>query len=98
MTAVVVAFSMVVMAIGNNVSKPTLRVFNWGEYIDKSVIKSFEKEFNCKVIYETFDSNESMYTKLVGGNMYDIMVPSDYMIEKMIVEELLQPIDWSYIY
>ncbi|MBS5116032.1 MAG: extracellular solute-binding protein [Erysipelotrichaceae bacterium] len=96
-TAVVVAFSMVVMAIGNNVSKPTLRVFNWGEYIDKSVIKSFEKEFNCKVIYETFDSNESMYTKLVGGNMYDIMVPSDYMIEKMIVEELLQPIDWSYI-
>ena len=96
-TAVVVAFSMVVMAIGNNVSKPTLRVFNWGEYVDKSVIKSFEKEFNCKVIYETFDSNESMYTKLVGGNMYDIMVPSDYMIEKMIVEGLLQPIDWSYI-
>ena len=44
-------------------SKKTLRVYNAGEYIDKSLLTKFEKEYNCKVVYETFDSNESLYTK-----------------------------------
>ena len=61
------------------------------------VIKAFQDEYDCKVIYETFDSNESMYTKLLGGNQYDVLVPSDYMIERMIKENLLQKIDWSKI-
>lgn len=88
---------LLIFAISNNVNKPVLRVFNWGEYVDKGVITAFEKEFDCKIIYETFDSNESMYTKLVGGNQYDVMVPSDYMIEKLINENLLQPINWTKI-
>ena len=78
-------------------NKSVLRVFNWGEYVDKSVIRNFEKEYNCKVIYETFDSNESMYTKYTGGNKYDILVPSDYMIERLIQEDRLQPIDYNKI-
>lgn len=73
--------------------KQTLTVFNWGEYVDSSVIDAFEEEFNCKVVYETFDSNEMMYTKFMGGNHYDVMVPSEYMIERMIKEDLLQEVD-----
>lgn len=81
----------------NSSSKQTLKVFNAGEYIDKSLIKKFEEEYNCDVVYETFDSNESMYTKIVAGNEYDILVPSDYMIERLIKEDYLQEIDWSLI-
>ena len=72
-------------------------MFNAGEYIDTSLIEEFEKEYNCKVIYETFDSNESMYTKLKSGASYDIVIPSDYMIERLIREEYLKEIDWSRI-
>lgn len=82
---------------GNHNYTHTLRVFNWGEYVDPDVINGFQKEFDCKVIYETFDSNESMYTKLLGGNKYDVMVPSEYMIERLIKEKLVQKIDWSLI-
>lgn len=78
---------------GNTSATKTLKVFNWGEYIDTDVIASFEKEYDCKIVYETFDSNEMMYTKLMGGNHYDIMVPSEYMIERMVKENLLQEID-----
>lgn len=80
-------------SISTGVSKKTLRVYNWGEYIDKSVISEFEEKYDCRIIYETFDSNEIMYTKYMSGNSYDIMVPSEYMIERMIKEDLLQSID-----
>ena len=73
----------------------TLKVYNAGEYIDPDLLEAFEEEMDCKVIYETFDSNESMYTKLMSGDEYDILIPSDYMIERLIKEEQLQPIDWS---
>ena len=78
-------------------SKPTLKVYSWGEYIDTSLLSKFEKEYNCKVVYETFDSNESMYTKIQSGETYDVLVPSDYMIERLVKEDELQPIDWSLI-
>ncbi len=78
-------------------SKKTLRIYNAGEYIDMSLVEKFEKENNCQVIYETFDSNESMYTKLKSGAEYDVLIPSDYMIERLIKEEMLQKIDWSQI-
>ncbi|MDD6572712.1 MAG: ABC transporter substrate-binding protein [Thermoflexaceae bacterium] len=77
--------------------KKVLKVYNAGEYIDKSLLSKFEKENNCTVIYETFDSNESMYTKIMSGEKYDILVPSDYMIERLIKEDFLQPVDWSLI-
>ena len=77
--------------------KPTIKIYNAGEYIDTSLISEFEKEAGCKVIYETFDSNESMYTKLLSGELYDVIIPSDYMIERLIKEDKLSPIDWSKI-
>ncbi len=83
--------------VGCGGHKNTLKVYNWGEYADMSVIKAFEKEYDCEVVYETYDSNETMYTKLQGGNEYDIMVPSEYMIERLIKEDLIQKIDWSLI-
>ncbi|MDY5252452.1 MAG: ABC transporter substrate-binding protein [Erysipelotrichaceae bacterium] len=70
-----------------------LNVYNWGEYIGENTISNFEKMYNAKVNYSLFDSNEAMYTKLLGGSAYDILIPSDYMIERLIDENLLQPID-----
>ncbi len=74
----------------------TLTIYNWGDYIDEELISRFEKETGIKVIYETFDSNEAMLTKIQqGGTTYDIAVPSEYMIEKMRQENLLIPLDPS---
>ena len=76
----------------------TLTVYNWGDYIDEELITKFEKETGIKVIYETFDSNEAMFTKIQqGGTAYDIAVPSEYMIEKMKEEDLLLPLDYANI-
>ncbi|MCM3765143.1 PotD/PotF family extracellular solute-binding protein [Neobacillus niacini] len=77
---------------GNN----TLTVYNWGDYIDVELIKRFEKETDIKVIYETFDSNEAMMTKIQqGGTSYDVAVPSEYTIDKMRQDDLLIPLDHS---
>lgn len=73
--------------------KQTLKVYNAGEYIDTSLLGAFEKEYNAKVIYETFDSNESMYTKVASGEQYDVIIPSDYMIERLIKEDMLLELD-----
>ncbi len=80
---------------GCGAKKESLKVYNAGEYIDTALISKFEKENGCKVVYETFDSNESMYTKLMSGEKYDVLIPSDYMIERLIKENMLQPIDKS---
>ncbi len=78
-------------------AKKTLKVFNWGEYIDASVIADFEKEYNVHVIYDTYDSNELMYTKLQSGEKYDILVPTDHMVERLIAEGKIQKINLSKI-
>ena len=57
-----------------------INVFNAGEYIGEGVISNFETMYNAKVNYDMFESNEMMYTKLLGGSSYDVLVPSDYMI------------------
>ncbi|MCR4633829.1 MAG: ABC transporter substrate-binding protein [Erysipelotrichaceae bacterium] len=72
-----------------------LYVFLPGEYISDDVINNFEEETGIKLYITTFDSNESMYTKLLGGTVYDIIIPSDYMIERLISEEMVQPLDKS---
>ncbi|MBM7685840.1 ABC transporter substrate-binding protein [Defluviitalea raffinosedens] len=79
-------------------NKVVLNVYNWGDYIDESVIEDFEKQYNIKVNYETFATNEDMYVKIKsGGTDYDVIFPSEYMIEKMINENLLQKLDFSNI-
>ncbi len=75
----------------------TLKVYNAGEYIDPQINEAFEQQYGVKVIYDTFDSNEIMYTKLQGGENYDILIPSDYMIERLINEDYLQELDHSLI-
>ena len=74
-----------------------LKIYNAGEYMDLGLLEKFEEEFDCTVIYETFESNEMMYTKLASGEEYDILVPSDYMIERLIKEEYLQALNWNKI-
>lgn len=83
---------------GNNSTDEsvTLNVYNWGDYIDESVLETFTEETGIKVNYEMFATNEDMYIKIKnGGTDYDIAIPSDYMIEKMAKENLLQKIDTS---
>lgn len=75
----------------------TLKLYNWGEYMGEDLISNFEKEFGVKVIIEYFDSNEMMYTKLQAGDSYDVVVPSDYMIERLMAEGSLQELDHSLI-
>ena len=79
-----------------------INVYNWGEYISDGaedtldVNKEFEKETGIKVNYTTYDSNENMYNKIKGGGAnYDIVIPSDYMIERMIDEDLLEKINFD---
>lgn len=78
-------------------NRQVLRVFNSGEYMDTNLLTKFEKEYDCEVVYETYDSNESMYTKLLSGAEYDILVPSDYMVERLIKEDRIQPVNWDLI-
>lgn len=69
-------------------------VYNWGDYIDEEVNRMFQEETGIKVVYEVYPTNEDMFAKLsAGGSKYDIVFPSDYMIEKMIGQDLLAPID-----
>lgn len=75
-----------------------LVIYNWGDYIDPELLTKFTKETGIQVQYETFDSNESMYTKIKqGGTTYDIAIPSEYMISKMMSERLLEKLDHSKI-
>ncbi|MBP2025138.1 ABC transporter substrate-binding protein [Peptoniphilus stercorisuis] len=79
-------------------SANSINVYNWGEYIDPETIKLFEEETGIKVNYETYASNEDLYVKLVqNSDSYDIVVPSDYMIERLIKEGLVQKIDFNNI-
>ncbi|WP_419775273.1 ABC transporter substrate-binding protein [Ignavigranum ruoffiae] len=72
----------------------TVVFYNWGDYIDPEVMKQFEGESGYRVIYETFDSNEAMLSKIEqGGTKYDLIVPSEYMIENMISKDMLLPLD-----
>lgn len=82
----------------------TVNVYNWGEYISDgsedsmNVVKEFEKLTGCKVNYTNYESNENMYSKLIGGGVsYDVIVPSDYMIDKLIDEDMLLELDYKNI-
>ncbi len=75
-----------------------LHLYNWGEYMGENFISGFEEQTGAKVIPDYFDSNETMYTKVAQGDeSFDILVPSDYMIERLMQEDLLQPLDKSKI-
>ena len=73
----------------------TLHIYNWGEYTGENIIQDFEEKTGATVIVENFDSNEQMYIKVANGESYDLLVPSDYMIQRLIEEDLLQKLDHS---
>lgn len=73
----------------------TLYVYNWGEYTGENLIPDFEAATGATVVMENFDSNEQMYIKVANGESYDILVPSDYMIQRLIEEDYLQKLDHS---
>ena len=102
-TAAVCALLAIVIFVnisGNKAaSKPfegqTLHIYNWGEYTGENIINDFQKETGATVVMENFDSNEQMYIKVANGESYDILVPSDYMIQRLIGEGYLQKLDHS---
>lgn len=73
----------------------TLKIYNWGEYTGENIIPDFEEATGANVVTENFDSNEQMYIKVANGEAYDILVPSDYMIQRLIQEGYLQKLDKS---
>ena len=99
---VVAMVTGIVFLFNNTVGKKpyegqTLHLYNWGEYTGENIIQDFEEKTGAKVIMDIFDSNEQMYIKVANGESYDILFPSDYMIERMIGEDLLMPLDQSKI-
>lgn len=97
--AIVLLASMAILITGCSKSdQPTLYVFNWGEYIDESVIEQFEKEFGVRVVYDVYSTNEDMYVKLTsGGSTYDVVIPSDYMVKRLIDEGRLEKLNFNNI-
>ena len=98
--AVLLVISTVGFAIQGGLKKTdkpyqgqTLRIYSPGEYIGENVIPAFEEMTGARVVLELFDSNEQMYIKVANGESYDILIPSDYMIERLIKEELLQKME-----
>ena len=96
----VVVVGLVVSLFGLNKSAgsqpyagQTLHVYNWGEYTGENIISGFEELTGAKVIMDNFDSNEQMYIKVANGDAYDVLVPSDYMIQRMMQEKMLQKLE-----
>lgn len=96
----VVAVGLVASLFGLNKSAgsqpyagQTLHVYNWGEYTGENIISGFEELTGAKVIMDNFDSNEQMYIKVANGDAYDVLVPSDYMIQRMMQEKMLQKLE-----
>ena len=75
-------------------AKPTLRIYTWSDYIAPVVVARFEKDYGCKIVIDTFDSNETMFEKLKAGNTnYDIIMPSSYQIPAMEENGMIRPLD-----
>ena len=78
--------------------KKILNVYNYGDYIDESVLKIFTDKTGIKINYDTFATSEDAYTKIKnGGTNYDVVIITDYMVERMINENLVSPLDFSLI-
>ena len=85
-------------AVGGDTGSNVVNVYNWGEYIDESVLDDFEAATGIKVNYQMYDSNETMYSKIAGGGAnYDVVIPSDYMVARLIEEDLVAPLNFDNI-
>lgn len=96
--AVIILTTLFAGCAGGEKKAAEVNVYNWGEYIDESIFADFEKETGVKVNYNTFSSNETMYSVLkTGGSEYDVIIPSDYMISRLISENMLEKLDFANI-
>lgn len=90
--------SVILLFVGScqNSSEPEIHVLIWSDYIKPNLIEKFRKTYNCRVVVDTFDSNESMYAKLkLGAGGYDLIFPSNYFMDIMSQQDMLQPLDTS---
>ncbi|MCI7472215.1 MAG: spermidine/putrescine ABC transporter substrate-binding protein [Clostridiales bacterium] len=101
LTTSALSLSLVLAGCGGDSSsadKGVVNVYNWGVYIDESVLEDFTAETGIKVNYDIYESNESMYGVLKNdGASYDVVIPSDYMISRMIEEDMLEPLNFNNI-
>lgn len=82
--------------LGLRAAKPALNVYMWSDYIDMDLVREFEKQNDCKVVIDIFDSNEFMYSKLkAGGTGYDVILPTTYMAKVMFDQNMLEKLDHS---
>jgi len=95
--AVIMITALVPALSGCGDDRESINVFNWGEFIDPDVIKMFEDETGIRVNYTTYATNEELYAKLQGNVNYDIIIPSDYMISRLIAEDMLEKLDFGNI-
>ncbi|WBW49725.1 ABC transporter substrate-binding protein [Peptoniphilus equinus] len=95
-TVMVLMLAFGLVGCGGDSAKESINVYNAGEYIDPQTLEMFEEETGIKVVYDTFSSNEDLYVKLSQGtDQFDVVVPSDYMIERLKNEDRLEKIDTS---
>lgn len=93
----VILIFTVLLTSGCSKSKSVVYFYTWQEYIDPEVLELFKNETGIEVILEAFDTNEAMYVKVANGGGYDVIVPSDYMAERMIKEGLLEKLNMDNI-
>jgi spermidine/putrescine transport system substrate-binding protein len=87
---------MVLLFTGCKEQKPTLHLYVWSDYIRPDLISQFEKEYNCRVVLDTYDTNEGMYTKLLfGAQGYDLLFPSTYYVDLLAKRKMIKVLDRS---
>ena len=90
--------ALVLLACGCGRGKPVLHLYTWADYIKPELVTRFETENGCRVVIDTFDSNEAMYAKIkAGAGGYDVIVPSSYMVKLMFDQGMLQPIQQNLV-
>jgi len=93
MTMILSGLLCAILLSGCSDSRPVLNIYNWADYMNPDVIKKFEKQYNCRIVLDTFDSNEAMYAKLkAGAQGYDLIFPTSYMAGIMKEQGMIQPL------
>ena len=96
MKNILLALCLIITSCSSN--QKELHIYTWGDYISTEVIEQFEKKFECRVIVDTYDSNESMYAKLkAGATGYDLIFPSNYFLDLLDKQQMLQPIHLDHL-
>lgn len=97
-TATVLGLLCSVLLSGCSDSRPVLHIYNWADYMNPKVLRKFEKEFHCRIVLDTYESNEAMYAKLkAGAQGYDLIFPTSYMAGIMKEQGMLQPLNHEWI-